>query len=56
MMYEIQKTVNPDKTRKPRQVDDGTKPNRARHVTKRKGKKGPHVGIVQAVYGNKNGK
>jgi len=55
MWYIIEPTVNPDKTRKPRRVDTyALRPNRYRHVTRRKGKRGPHIGLIQAVYQEKS--
>jgi hypothetical protein len=41
----IQPEVNPDKCKKPPKY----RVNMYRHITKRKGKKGPHLGLVQAL-------
>ena len=45
-IIEIQPPANPNKARKPQK----TRVNVARHVTRRKSRKGPHLGIVQEVY------
>jgi hypothetical protein len=49
MMYVEELPVNPDKARKPQKQ----RANVARHVTRRKRRKGAAVGIVQEVYQRK---
>jgi hypothetical protein len=52
MMYVEELPVNPDKSRKPQKQ----RANVARHVTRRKRRKGAAVGIVQEVYQKKGKK